>query len=70
MRQWSSRPSILHSFVLYFGPRELVLFRLSERVLDACACEGGGLAIDLLHVSSEVLLERVDDDLDVGVLDP
>ena len=59
----------LHSFVLNFGPRELVLFRLSERVLDACACEGGGLAIGLVHVSSEVHLERVDDDLDVGVLD-
>ena len=58
-----------HSFVLNFGPRELVLLRLSERVLGACECEGGGLAIGLLHVSSEVLLERVDDDLDVGVLD-
>jgi len=55
----------LHSFVLNFAPRELVLFHLSERVLVACKCEGGGLAIDLLHGSSEVILERVDDDLGV-----
>ena len=54
----------LHSFVLNFAPRELVLFHLSERVLVACKCEGGGLAIDLLHGSPEAILERVDDDLD------
>ena len=60
---------LLHSFGLHFGPRELVLFHLSERVLLSCKCEGGGLVIDLLHGSSEVILERADDDFDVGVLD-
>ena len=58
---------LLHSFGLNFGPRELVLFLLSERVLLSCECEGGGLVIDLLHGSFEVILESVGDDLDVGI---
>ena len=61
---------VVHSFLLNFAPRELVRAgHLSERVLVAFTFEGGGLAIDLLHGSSEVVFERVDDDLDVGVLD-
>ena len=60
---------LLHSFGLNFGPRENFVFLISERVLLSCECEGGGFVIGLLHGSSEVILERVDDGLDVGVLD-
>ena len=60
---------LFHSFGLNFGSRENFVFLLSERVLLSCECEGGRLSIGLLHGSFEVILERVDDCLDVGVLD-
>ena len=59
----------LHSFVPNFGPRETVALVRSERVLGACDNKGGGLLIDLLDGSPEVLLKRVHDGLHIGVLD-
>ena len=60
---------LLYSFVLNFGPREIFFSLLGERVLLSCEYKGGGLVIGLLHGCPEVVLERVSDGLDVGVLD-
>ena len=60
---------LFHSFVPNFGPRENFVFLLSERFLLSCECKGGGLVIDLLHGSAEMILERVDEGLDVGAFD-
>ena len=60
---------LVHSFVRNFGPREKAALIRSERVLCSCECEGGGLVLHLVDGPPEMVLERVDDLFDVGVLD-